>query len=134
MATKDRLHYFRGRIDNSTEFNQEFKNLIGIELYDFIYSNELLIKGFEERLHYLDNLAKDKDFIKLQDDLFGIIQKILKLTSLEEVKERQKEWNNALISRLKNVEGRENYYLINTDFSSRKLKLWHKYSKPQIII
>src|SRR3989338_10689007 len=112
MTEKEKLLEFKAKIEKSTQFNDEFKNLIGIELFDFIYSNEPIKAEFEKRRYYLKNLADDKDFNTVQDNLFEVIQKILKLTSLKEVKERQKEWNNAVISRLKGVKGKEK----NEDF------------------
>src|SRR3989344_950913 len=112
MTEKEKLLEFKAKIEKSTQFNDEFKNLIGIELFDSIYSNEPIKAEFENRRYYLKNLADDKDFNTVQDNLFEVIQKILKLTSLKEVKERQKEWNNAVISRLKGVKGKEK----NEDF------------------
>ena len=102
MTTKEKLAYFGEKINRATDFNTELKNLIGIELFDFIQANDLLKSEFERRFHYLKNLADDKDFNLIQDNLFEVIQKIIKLTSLEEVQERQNEYNNKLINKLKN--------------------------------
>ncbi len=101
MTIKEKLTYFREKIEKATEFNAEFKNLIGIELFDYIHSNDLLKDEFERRFNYLKNLADDKEFNTLQDNLFETIQKILKLTSSKEVQKRQKEYNNKLSNKLK---------------------------------
>lgn len=107
MTIKEKLTYFKGRINTANGLNAELKNLIGIELFDFIYSNDLLKTEFERRRDYLKNLADNTGFNSIQDNLFETIQKILKLTSLEEVQERQKIWGNALFNRLKNNAKRE---------------------------
>ncbi len=112
MTIRERLKSYKDKINDAKEFNNELKNLIGVELFDFIYSNDLLKTEFERRRYYLKNLADDKNFNSIQDSLFEVIQKILKLTSLKEVKERQKEWGNAVISKLKGVKGKEK----NEDF------------------
>ncbi|OGZ70254.1 MAG: hypothetical protein A2904_01145 [Candidatus Staskawiczbacteria bacterium RIFCSPLOWO2_01_FULL_33_9] len=112
MTLKEKLNYFKEKIGNTTDFNADFKNLIGIELFDYIHSNEPLKDEFERRLYYLKNLADNKEFNILQDNLFEAIQKIIRLTSLKEVKECQKKWNNALFNRLKGIKGKEK----NEDF------------------
>ncbi|MEK6878807.1 MAG: hypothetical protein AABY22_04330, partial [Nanoarchaeota archaeon] len=102
MTIKEKLTSFKEKIEKATEFNAEFKNLIGIEIFDYIQSNEPIKEEFERRLYYLKNLANSKEFSILQDNLFETIQKILKLTSLKEVQERQEEYNNKLLNKLKN--------------------------------
>ena len=112
MNIKEKLSDFKEKIEKATEFNAGLKNLIGIELFDYIHSNEQLKDEFEGRLYYLKNLADNKEFNLLQDNLFEAIQKIIRLTSLKEVKECQKKRNNALFNRLKGVKGKEK----NEDF------------------
>lgn len=107
MKPKKKLNDFREKIDKATTFDNAFGQLLGIELYDFIHTNYILKNEFYRRVNYLNNLAGDKDFNLLQDNLFQAIQNILKLTSLEEVRARQKEWNNALINKLKMRYGRQ---------------------------
>lgn len=101
MTIQEKLKSYKDKINNVKEFNNEFKNLVGIELFDFIHSSDLLKTEFERRRDYLKNLADDASFNSIQDNLFETIQKILKLTSLKEVQERQKVWGNALFNRLK---------------------------------
>jgi len=97
----EKLKAFRERVSNTAVFDNNFRQLIGIELFDFIQENNEVKYEFDRRLNYLKNLADDETFKLLQDNLFRTIQKILKLTSLQEVREKQKEWNNALGNRLK---------------------------------
>jgi hypothetical protein len=101
MTTKEKLNYFKEKIEKATELNADFKNLVGIELFDYIHSNELTKKEFERRFYYLKNLANDKEFNILQDNLFEAIQKVIKLITIKEVREIQKRYNNQLLNRLK---------------------------------
>jgi len=98
---KEKLLAIKDKVTKSVIFNGEFKILLGIELFDFIYANPILKNEFDKRVNYLINLAQDKNFNLLQDKLFDTIQQHLKFISPQIVQERQKEWNNALINRLK---------------------------------
>jgi len=107
MTLKEKLNVFREKINRATAFDNSFEQLLGIELYDFIHANNVLKNEFYRRVNYLKNLAEDKDFKLLQDNLFQVVQKILKLTSLQEAQARQKEWNRVLINKLKTRWGRQ---------------------------
>ncbi len=101
MDIKTKLQSFREKIDKSASFDDEFRNLVGVELYDFIQNNKVFKNEFDKRFHYLKNLVSDKSFNRLQDDLFLAIQKILKLTSTKKVQEKQVVFHNAYASSLK---------------------------------
>jgi len=93
MTPEEKLKIFREKISNATTFDNNFRQLLGIELFDFIHENTILKNEIYKRFNYLEDLANDKSFKLLQDNLFKTIQKILKLTTLEEVKKWQKELN-----------------------------------------
>ncbi len=95
------LQSYKEKINVATLFGEDFKRLIGIELYDFINENKILAKEFNDRVNYLKNLSTDKKFIQLQKDIFETIQKILKITNSKYVQKKQKEWKNSLHNRLK---------------------------------
>lgn len=98
---KEKLQIFREKVQNTIVFSNDFKRLLGIELYDFIHANDALKKEFYRRADYLFNLATDGTSDLLQDKLFQLIQEHLKLISLEYVEERQREWDNKVVNRLK---------------------------------
>lgn len=120
----DRLQKFKEKISKATIFDKEIAEYIAIEVYDYITKdNETLKNAFHERLHYLENLAKSKDFNEFQDTFFETIQKILDLTTYEEVEELQKEFANQILARFKGhsdfktlpeiykiLRSKENYY------------------------
>lgn len=97
----EKLKIFKQKISGATVFDDDFKNFVGIELYDFIQSNDTLKNEFDRRVNYLITLAQDKNFNILQDKLFETIQKILKFISLEDTEQIQKKWKNKLINKLK---------------------------------
>lgn len=115
MTPEEKLRVFRDKIFNTVVFDSNFRQLIGIELFDFIQKDKTLKTEFYKRFNYLKNLAADRDFKILQDNLFETIQKILKFTSLQEVEEQQKEWNNRMINKLKTraieANGEKKYFL-----------------------
>jgi hypothetical protein len=119
MALEEKLKIFREKISNATTFDNNFKQLLGIELFDFIHENNILKNEFYRRVDYLKKLATDKSFRLLQDNLFKTIQKILKLTSLKEVEKWQKELNNINVKPIPNNlktrrhidKNKEKYYL-----------------------
>ena len=99
----ERLKKFKDTIVSSSKSAADLRNLIGIELFDFIQENTLLKECFYKHLYYLRNLATDKDFIKLQDDFIDTVIKILKLTNSKEIEILQEEYNNKVLNRLKIV-------------------------------
>jgi len=101
MTPEEKLKIFREKISNATTFDNNFRQLLGIELFDFIHENKILKNEFYKRFNYLEDLATDKSFRLLQDNLFKTIQEILKLISLKEVNKWQKELNIELINNLK---------------------------------
>lgn len=80
----NQLKKFRERIVSTTTFNQDFAEFIAIEVFDFLKEGALK-DTFYKNLKYYEILSENKDFNDLENDLFEIIQKILNLTTLEEV-------------------------------------------------
>lgn len=108
----DRLTFYQERIEKATIFNRELGELIAIELLDFITKDsEILKKEFYKRFDYLKNLAEEKNFIKLQDDLFDTIVVFLNLVSTKEIAELQKEVANQFFNKFKTPEGEERGFL-----------------------
>lgn len=106
VSPQNKLLWFKDKVESATVFNENFARLIGIELYDHIQSEKILRDEFESRLNYLNNLAGDENFGRLQDNLFSATQELLKLVSLEETEERQARWDggrNRMGNYLKNV-------------------------------
>lgn len=98
----DRLKKFKERILAATIFDRTFAEFIAIEVLDFISKDSPEVAPiFNSRLNYLKNLAADKDFNKLQDEIFESIQAILNLATREDVEELQKEYKNAMYCRFK---------------------------------
>ncbi len=105
MTSKDKLLSFKEKILKTEIFNQKFGEFVAIEVLDFITkNNDLLAKEFYRHLNYLKDLGADHEFNKLQDDLFGAIQKILKLVTIKEVEEMQLKFNNRLFFPLKKAD------------------------------
>lgn len=114
MTIEEKLKAFREKITNAAVFDNNLRQLLGIELFDFIQTNNTLKNEFDGRLNYLKNLADDRNFKLLQDNLFETIQKILKLTSLKEIRQPREAWHRALFNRLKTrllVKGKEKDFL-----------------------
>lgn len=115
MFYAEKFQQFKEKIQNTTKSDDKFAQLIGIELYDYIQETKELKSEFDRRLNYLKNLAEDKDFGLFQDQLFDAVQNILKLTSLEEVQQKQTGWGNAVSNyfqtKKKSEDGREDIWL-----------------------
>lgn len=108
----DKLNFYKERIEKATVFNRELGELIAIELLDFITrDSEILKKEFYKRFDYLKNLAEDKDFIKLQDDLFNTTTALLKLVSVKEIEEMQKDVGNQYFNKFKTPEPEKKGFL-----------------------
>ena len=102
MTTVEKLQKFIDKIQASTVVDDSFRNLIGVELYDYIQEDRTLKNEFDRRVNYLQNLSQDKDFIYLQYKLYLAVKKILELTNLERIEELQKLWKNAFGFSFKN--------------------------------
>ena len=101
MPLTEKLSTLREKVKKANKFDDDFRRLVGIELFDFIQRDVTLKNEFDRRFNYLEKLKSDRDFNRLQDNLFGNIQDILKFTSNEGVEKRQKEWKNAFANYLK---------------------------------
>jgi len=101
MNIKEKLQQFEKKVSSAEAPSQDFYNLIGIELYDFIESNDQLKNAFLKHSDFLIRISKDPDFIALQDNIYDTIQEALGFTNDKEVDEIQKIFNSRMISRLK---------------------------------
>jgi hypothetical protein len=123
--TEDKLKSFKEKIGAATVFDDGFIRLVGIELYDFIHADEALKTEFYRHLKYLEDPATVNAVGLVQEEIFSSIQEILKLTTTQEVQERQKEWNDKLTNYLRTerlggdltlpqcylaLQGKENFY------------------------
>src|SRR3990167_2353265 len=89
----NKLLAYRRRIEHSQALNREFGSLVGIELFDFIQGQPSLRFEVERRVEYFHRLAKEEDFIRLQDQLFERICLILKKIRIKDVTDVQKKWS-----------------------------------------
>lgn len=126
----DRLKKFRERILGTTVFDRAFAEFIAIEVLDFISKESPEVaRIFNSRLNYLKNLALDRDFNKLQDEMFDAVQNILGLVAKKDVENMQEEFRNATLNRFKDkspdyltlpemyekAKDRENYYRLGDE-------------------
>ena len=100
MDTVEKLKSYRAKIENSPAFDKKLGELIGIDFLSYIENDKELKTKFYDRIDYLKNLAESQEFIDIQDQLFEIINKILKVVDLEEIKKFEKDWNNSFINKL----------------------------------
>ena len=107
MTIKEKLLYFRDKIQMSIELNEELKNLISIELFDYIRHNADLKEEFFRRAGYFNDLVKDKKVVSIQENLFKKIVSVLQITDIQEIEKLQKQLDTEqkntykLINRLK---------------------------------
>lgn len=119
MTTKEKLDSFREKIGKTAQLNNELKNLITIELFDYIRNNSTLKEEFFRRAEYLANLAKNEKFIYVQDQLFKKIVSALKIANAKQVSKLQKkldkEYKNEfkLIDKLKKKDNDDEDYALN---------------------
>ena len=69
----DKLLEYKEKINRATTLDQNFENLIAIEIYDFIHESDILRSLFEQHALYLEQLPKETEFAKLQDTLLKTI-------------------------------------------------------------
>lgn len=109
MALKEKLFSYKNKINNYKVLDEQLENLIAIEFFDFIHESKTLKEKFYNRFDYLKRLSEDKNFIKLQNNLFETVVKITKLVNSDEVKKAQKTYNNQLINRLKKINNKKGF-------------------------
>jgi hypothetical protein len=97
MTTIEKLQLFKAELERVQEIGENF--LIGF--FVFIQQNEILKKEFDYRLHYFKNLASNKDFTKIQNQLCENATAILKLTDNQKIIELQKKLNCKYKNQLK---------------------------------
>lgn len=115
MNLIEKLEYLKEKIGKATQLDKEVEDLIAINLYDFIEENQIIKQEFYNRFNYFQNLARDKDFIELQNNLIKKIKEILNLINENDIKKSQKELEkefdtkkiNDLVAKYKNE---KNYY------------------------
>ncbi|GEM_PF-5840110 len=106
MNIAEKLRSYKDKINNSKSFDPKLGEFIAIELFDFITKdNKICKKEFFRHFDYLKNLSEDKNFIKLQDDLFNIVVEILKMVTIKDINIAHKKLNYKYINHLKIKKG-----------------------------
>lgn len=139
MTLQEKLKQFKEKINNFNEFNYDFKNLVAIELFDFIQENKLLKSLFDNRFEYLKRLATEKEFINIQNKLFEYINKILNLVDTQTIKQINQELSpyNKFINKLKSKKDKKIVSLLESvqEFKDKKnyYQLKYKDNYPHYI-
>lgn len=111
MTTVEKLQKFREKVLTTRQLDKNFKDLVGIEIFDFMHENEELNPELERRVNYLKNLSTDKNFIDIQDKLYETIVKILKLTDIGQIEELPEELKTGYIIDFKNIKNKSRFTL-----------------------
>ncbi|OHA72702.1 MAG: hypothetical protein A3A27_02440 [Candidatus Wildermuthbacteria bacterium RIFCSPLOWO2_01_FULL_47_18] len=98
---KEKLGRYRKQIEESTILDRKFGDLVGIDLFGFIEQQPFLSKELNRRVKYLNDLAVDKEFVEVQDQLYECISDVLKTIGLKRVEEAQKKYKNAIFANFK---------------------------------
>jgi hypothetical protein len=120
MTIQEKLKSYKDKINGATELNDGIKNLISIELFDYLHTNTALKAEFFRRTNYFSNLSKDKKFIDIQEGLFNAINKVLGLTNIKEIDKLQQDLNKEhggneyrLIDKLRHKQKISSDYALN---------------------
>ncbi|MDC0977639.1 hypothetical protein OAR19_00105 [bacterium] len=84
-----KLEYFINRINSFNESNNDFTDLVSIEIFNFIKENPILYKEFKNRACYFIALTENNDASKAQAQIIKKTVEILDLTNETQVKKMQ---------------------------------------------
>src|SRR3989344_559696 len=90
---KEKLGRYRKQIEESPILDRKFGDLVGIDLFGFIEQQPFLSKELNRRVKYLNDLAVDKEFVEVQDQLYECISDVLKTIGLKRGEEAQEKYN-----------------------------------------
>jgi len=88
----EKLKNLHKKIGTRKEYNQEFRDLISLELYELIQENETLKGEHNRRSNYFHLLAKDEGYQKIEENLFQKASEIASLVDEDSVKHLKNEY------------------------------------------